>query len=89
MNPPLSFLCQLYEAWDKPDQLETCDRRLIAVVEKQYGAESPFLLATLVSEAKALRGLGKSEEATKVEQRIKSIQAATGQAEGAQLAPHP
>jgi hypothetical protein len=88
MNPPLSFLCQLYEVWDKPEKLEACDRQLLAVVEKQFGPDSPVLLATLASESKALRGLGRSEEAAKVEQHMKSIREATGQTEGVALAPH-
>jgi hypothetical protein len=79
MLPSLSFLCQLYETWGKPDKIETCDRQLLGVLEKQYGPDSPLLLQTLTGESKALRGLGRPEEAAKVEQRIKTISAATGQ----------
>ena len=41
----------------------------------QHGANSPVLASTLASEAQALRSLGRAEEAAKVEERLKSIQA--------------
>jgi len=43
----------------------------------QHGANSPVLASTLTSEAKALRSLGRAEDAAKVEERLKSIQAST------------
>jgi hypothetical protein len=43
----------------------------------QHGANSPLLASTLASEAQALRGLGRAEEAAKVEERLKSIQVST------------
>src|SRR5437879_7908471 len=62
MLGPLSSLCNLYDKWDKPDKAEPCDRQILAVVEKQYGANSPVLLPTLTSEAQALRRLGRRSE---------------------------
>ncbi len=79
LNASLSSLCNLYPKWDKPDKLETCDRRLLAVLEKQFGPDSPVLVSTLTSDAQALRRLGRSADAAKVEKRSKSIQASMGQ----------
>jgi tRNA uridine 5-carbamoylmethylation protein Kti12 len=74
---PLSALCQLYDKWGKPDQSAVWDQRLLAVLEKHYGPSSPVLVGILVSEAKALRGIGRADEADKVDQRVASIRAAT------------
>jgi tetratricopeptide (TPR) repeat protein len=86
---PLGTLCDLYDKWGKPDKAEPCYRQLLALLGKQSGPDSPLLLTTLTGEAKALRGLGRSEEAAKVEQRMKSIREASGQTEGAAVVPHP
>ena len=72
---PLSTLCSVYDAWGKPEKSEPCDRQLLAVLEKQWGENSLQLVSTLKSQAQAFRALGRNEEATKIEQRIKSIQA--------------
>jgi tetratricopeptide (TPR) repeat protein len=71
----LSYLCGIYDRWGQPGKSEPCDRHLLAVLEKQHGANSPVLASTLTSEAQALRSLGRAEEAAKVEERLKSIQA--------------
>lgn len=76
---PLSFLCQLYTEWNKPDKLETCEHQLLAVAEKQYGTDSPVLIGILKSEAGALRQLGRSSDAALVEKRLQSIQVSTAQ----------
>jgi hypothetical protein len=70
-------------------KLEPCNSRLLAVTEKQYGADSTVLLSTLASEAQALRRLGRAEEAVKVEKHLQAIQAKAGQGltEGAALPP--
>jgi len=57
-------------------------QELDELLEKQYGPDSPLLLQTLTGESKALRGLGRPEEAAKVEQRIKTISAAMGSQSG-------
>jgi tetratricopeptide (TPR) repeat protein len=74
---PLSALCGLYDRWEKPDQSLVWDQRLLTVLGKQYGKNSPVLVTTLDSESKALRGLGRGKEADKVDQQIASIRAAT------------
>jgi hypothetical protein len=67
-------LCNVYERWGNTDKLEACDRRLIAATEKQYGPDSQSLEPTLTREAKTLRTLGRTEEAAKIEQRLKALQ---------------
>ncbi len=67
-------LCALYDQWGKAEKLESCDRRLIAAMEKQYGSDSPYLEDSLRRQAKTLRTLGRAEEAAQVEQRLKSLQ---------------
>jgi len=44
--------------------------------EKQFGPDSPYLVRELTAEAKALRQLGRNEEAAKLEQRTQSLQSA-------------
>jgi hypothetical protein len=70
----LGALCTLYDRWGKAEKLESCHRRLIAIMEKQYGPDSAFLEQTLTREAKTLRTLGRTDEAAQVEQRLKSLQ---------------
>ena len=77
MLRPLSALCGLYDHWDKPDKSAACDQRLLVVLEKQYGENSPVLVTTLASEAKALRGMGLTSDADKVDHRLALIRAAT------------
>jgi hypothetical protein len=64
------------DKWGKPDKLEPCNRQLITVLEKQYGANSPQLVSTLTSEAQVLRPLGRPKEAASVEDRLASIRSA-------------
>lgn len=45
-----------------------------------YGAESRVVLEVLKKQAQALRALGRSDEAAKVEQRVESIRSAAGAA---------
>lgn len=57
--------------------MEASDRQEIAMLEKQYGAESPVLVLVLTSDAKALRSLGRNDEAAKLDDRVASIRAST------------
>jgi tetratricopeptide (TPR) repeat protein len=77
MSIPLSALCGLYDHWEQPAKAAACNQRLLIVLEKQYGPQSPVLVTILANEAKALRGLGRSDEADKVDQRMATIRAAT------------
>jgi hypothetical protein len=74
---PLSALCGLYDHWGKPDKLEPCDRQLLGVLEKQYGANSPVLVPLLARDAKALRSLGRNDDAAQLDNRMALIRAAT------------
>jgi tetratricopeptide (TPR) repeat protein len=86
---PLWNLCDLYDKWNKPEKAEPCFHEILALREKRYGMNSPFLLPTLRSEAKVLHQLGREGKATQVEQQMQSIRAATAQSEPVATAPHP
>jgi Tetratricopeptide repeat len=73
---PLTSLCQVYDQWGKPDKSESCHAHLVSMAEKQFGADSPYLLRDLTAEAEALRQLGRTADAAKVEQRTQAIQSA-------------
>lgn len=77
MAVPMAALCGLYERWDKPEKAEPCERQEIVMIEKQYGVNSPVLVPVLTSDAKALRSLGKENEAQQIDNRVASIRAAT------------
>lgn len=74
--PNLTALCWVYEKWEKLEKFEPCNAHLLAILEKQYGSNSQVLAPTLASRAKALRTLGRTEEASILEQRVKTMQAA-------------
>jgi tetratricopeptide (TPR) repeat protein len=71
---PLYGLCDLYDRWEKPDRSQPCWQRAIGIMEKQVGENSPDLREPLTAEAKALRKLGKKDQAGDVEQRLEKIQ---------------
>jgi tetratricopeptide (TPR) repeat protein len=70
----LLSLCILYDHWGNADKLNACDRRLIPIVEKLSGTDTHLLETLLTQQAKSLRTLGRPEEATKIEERLKSLQ---------------
>jgi tetratricopeptide (TPR) repeat protein len=74
---PLWYLCVLYDKWGKSDKAEPCYEQDLAVNEHQFGPDNPVLLQVLTNQAKALRALGRTEEAGKVEKRAESIRAAS------------
>lgn len=82
LNIPLTYLCDLYDKWMKPELAEPRYRQLLALLEKQYGPDSPVLTGALAGESKMLQELGRTEEAAKVDQRLQAIRVATGQPEG-------
>jgi hypothetical protein len=49
---------------------------LLAVVEKQFGANSPQLLSSLNQEAKVFRRMGRDKEAEEVDTRVAAIRSA-------------
>ena len=70
---PLWGLCDLYDRWDKPDKGQPCWHRATDLMATQYGENSANLTESLTSEAKALRKLGRVDEAAKLEERIAKI----------------
>jgi tetratricopeptide (TPR) repeat protein len=70
----LLSLCTLYDRWGNAAKLDSCDRRLIPVVEKISGTNTHLLEQLLTQQAKALRTLGRPQEAIKIEERLKSLQ---------------
>jgi tetratricopeptide (TPR) repeat protein len=74
---PRAKLCALYDHWEKPDKAAACDQQLLVILEKQYGPKSPVLVGTLANEAKALRKVGRSQDADKIDGRVASIRAST------------
>jgi tetratricopeptide (TPR) repeat protein len=76
MGVPYTSLCYLYDQWGKPDKSAPCFAHLVSLIEKQFGATSPYLVRDLTAEAKALRQLGRASEAAKLQQRLESLQSA-------------
>jgi tetratricopeptide (TPR) repeat protein len=74
---PLWGLCDMYDRWAKPDKSQPCWHRATEVMEKQFGQQSPKLADSLTKEANALRKMGKTEEAQKVEERVTNIKRAS------------
>lgn len=70
---PLYALCSVEDHTDGPAITEACYSRLLAAMETIYGPSHPAMLEPLNGYAKSLRGLGRTDEATKVEQRVESI----------------
>jgi hypothetical protein len=77
---PLWGLCDLYDRMSKADQSQPCWHRATGLMEKQSGENSPGLIAPLTNEAKALRRLGRNNEAEQLEQRLAKINRTTAQA---------
>jgi Tetratricopeptide repeat len=74
---PRGALCGLYDRWEQSGKSAACNRQLLAVLEKQFGESSPQLVTTLASQSKALRKLGQTAEADKIDQRLEQICATT------------
>jgi len=79
MAVPLTSLCYVYDQWQKPEKSAACHGELVALGEKLFGPESPYLVRDLTAEAQALRQLGRSDDAAKLEQRTQTISAAKNQ----------
>jgi tetratricopeptide (TPR) repeat protein len=75
--PPVADLCRLYDDWEKAGQVDACDHHLLAILQKQYGPDSPLLVNVLVDDSKQLHALGRTADADAVDRRIASIRAAT------------
>lgn len=73
---PLNGLCYVYDQWGKSDKAADCHGRMVILVEKQFGADSHYLVQDLTAEAQALRQLGRTSEADKIQHRLDSLQSA-------------
>jgi tetratricopeptide (TPR) repeat protein len=69
-------LCDLYDRWGKPEKSQPCWHRATGIMEKTEGMNSPALKDSLMSEANALRKLGRNGEAQTLEERVVNIQKA-------------
>src|SRR6266853_2990930 len=69
-----AILRALYDRWGKPEKSLPCHAHLVSLAEKLFGSDSAFLAQDLTGEARALRQLGRNEEAAKLEQRAQSLQ---------------
>jgi hypothetical protein len=69
-------LCILYDHWGKPEKSQPCWHRATGIMEKTEGMNSPALKDSLMSEANALRKLGRNGEAQALEERVVNIQKA-------------
>lgn len=88
-NLVLWTLCNLYDKWNKPEKADPRYRQMLAILERQYGPESPVLLSVLTAEASMLHQLGRADEAAQFEKRAETIRAAAGQNAGASAAQLP
>jgi hypothetical protein len=70
---PLWGLCDLYDHQGKPGKSQPCWHRATGLMEKQYGENSPNLVASLTNEANALRQLGRKEDADQLDERLRKI----------------
>jgi tetratricopeptide (TPR) repeat protein len=68
-------LCAFYDQWGVPEKSLKCYQDLEPMLEKRYGGNPIPLLWSLQPEAVALRSLGRTQEAEKVEARIREIEA--------------
>lgn len=71
----VNTLCVVYDRTKKPDRAAPCYARVVAMLKKMYGQDDPVMVQSLTSEANALRSLQRNEEANKIEQRAKTLQA--------------
>ncbi len=73
---PIAGLCQTYDAAGQMEKSAACHARMVSLEEKRFGSDSPYLVNDLTAEAKALRKLGRNDEALKLEERTHAVQAA-------------
>lgn len=71
----VNMLCVVYDRAGKVDKAAGCYAKMAEITARQFSAENPVVALPLTSEVKALRSLGRNEEAAKIEQRIKALQA--------------
>ena len=65
----------MYDRAGQADKPAQCYAQLVTIGEKRFGQDNPILAQPLTSERHALRAIGGNEEAAKIEERIKTLQA--------------
>ncbi len=70
----LGPLCQFYDESAKWQKGLPCDQEAVSIIEKQFGPDSPNLIHLLEFESHALRHLGKTDDADKVDAHLKDLQ---------------
>jgi tetratricopeptide (TPR) repeat protein len=73
---PLNSLCAFYDNRSESEKGAACHARMVSLEEKQFGPESPYLVGDLNAEAAALRKLGRTDEAVRLEKRTQTLQSA-------------
>jgi tetratricopeptide (TPR) repeat protein len=73
---PVNTLCMFYDQTGNFEKSAACHARMVALGEKRFGADSPYLVQDLTAEAQALRKLGRNDEAAKLEQRTQALHSA-------------
>lgn len=69
----LGALCQLYDESENWQKGLPCDQEIVSIVEKQFGPDSPNLIHALEFESRALRHLGKTEDADRADTRLSDL----------------
>jgi hypothetical protein len=69
-------LQSLYIAWGKFDKAETYSRKILAVRERQYGANSPMIAGQLKTLSDVLTKEGKAGEAARIRERSEAVASA-------------
>lgn len=73
---PLWGLCDMYDRAGNPQKSQPCWHRATELMAQQMGQNSPELAQSMTNEATALRKLGRTDEALKIEQRVAGLQGA-------------
>ncbi len=73
---PLWGLCDMYDKAGNPEKSQGCWHRATDLMAQRMGQTSPQLAQSMTNEATALRKLGRTDEAQKLEQRVAGLQSA-------------
>ena len=74
---PLWGLCDMYDRAGNPEKSQGCWHRATDLMAQQMGQNNPQLAQSMTNEATALRKLGRTDEALKLEQRVTGLQSVT------------
>jgi Tetratricopeptide repeat len=71
---PTAFAAWLTTCGANRKKSVPCHAHLVSLAERLFGPDSAYLVQDLTGEARALRQLGRNEQASKLEQRAQSLQ---------------